>query len=320
MFLILCTKKGDKLYSDTHFHFQTLLTHRDVTGFRVNGTQILENMARRDCHFALDIGTSSTDLFSRQMCVDNAIAGIHNYNIANKVRKFMYFSAGVWPSLDELKNVRESINSLRDQIAIADASRDADTLNRKVIAIGECGIDHHYNEKDADGRREEDFTQDVLENERALFIAQLRFAKAHNLPVIVHSREAFADTIACIKEVGYNRGIIHCFSYGLDEAAAFLDLGWYISFSGAITYAKGSRAADIAETIKYIPYDRILCETDSPYLAPVPYRGKSNTPLLVEYVYDYVADILRKDYKDFSDLVDKNIQELFNLQTELTAF
>lgn len=308
------------MYSDTHFHFQNLLTHRDATGFLVNGTQILEKMAHRDCRFALDIGTSSTDLFSRQMCLDNAIAGIRDYNTANKVRKFVYFSAGVWPSLDELKNVRESVKTLKEQIAIADASRDFDTLNRKVIAIGECGIDHHYSLDSADARSAEDFTQEVLENERALFIAQLRLAKLHNLPVIVHSREAFADTIACIKEVGYNRGIIHCFSYGLDEAAAFLDLGWYISFSGAVTYAKGSRATDIAETIKYVPHDRILCETDSPYLAPVPYRGKSNTPLLVEYVYDFVADILRMDYKDFSNLVDDNIQALFELPLSLKHF
>lgn len=301
------------MYSDTHFHFQQTTKHKDNTGFLVNGTQILCDMAKRDCHFALDIGTQSTDLLGRQACVDNAISGIRNYALANRARNFMYFSAGVWPSIDELKNVRRSILNLKEQISVADASRDNDTLHRKIIAIGECGIDHHYNPNGVDNRNECDFTPDILEAEEALFKEQILYAKNLNLPVIVHSRDAFNDTLKCIKQIGYNRGIIHCFSYGVEEARAFLDLGWYISLSGAITYQKGRHIQETEELIKYIPTDRLLCETDSPYLAPIPYRGKTNTPLFVEYVYDYVADVLGLDYENFCDKVDDNIENLFNI-------
>lgn len=308
------------MYSDTHFHFQQTTKHKDNTGFLVNGTQLLNDMAKRDCRFALDIGTQSTDLLGRQACVDNAISGIRNYALANRVRNFMYFSAGVWPSIDELRNVRRSMLNLKEQVSIADASPDNDTLHRKVIAIGECGIDHHYDIGGADGRNEYDFTPTVLDAERALFCEQLMYAQTLGVPVIVHSRDAFSDTLNCIKQVGYNRGIIHCFSYGKEEAKAFLDLGWYISLSGSITYQKGRRAQDEIELIKYIPTDRLLCETDSPYLAPIPYRGKTNTPLFVEYVYDFVADILGLQYESFCDTVDKNIERLFNLTIRFPAF
>lgn len=308
------------MYSDTHFHFQTLTKYRDNTGFLINGTQVLEAMAKRDCRFALDIGTQSNDLLSREACVDNAISGIRNYAQANRARAFIYFSAGVWPSQDELKNVRRALINLKEEISIADASHDNDTLHRKIIAIGECGLDHHWDPTGADKRKKDDFSDDILEEEEYLFKEQIKYAKSLDLPVIVHSRDAFDDTIRCIKDVGYNRGVIHCFSYGMEEAKAFLDLGWFISFSGSITYQKGQRAQDEIELIKYIPQDRLLCETDSPYLAPVPYRGKTNTPLFVKYIYDYIADVLGIDYEDFCNIVDDNIEKVFNVAIKYIRF
>ena len=153
----------------------------------------------------------------------------------------------------------------------------------------------------------------MLDGEKEIFEMQLDLARKMNLPVIVHSRDAFEDTYNCIKNVGYNNGIIHCYSYGLEEAKKFLDLGWYISFSGSVTYTKKSKIEQMKELISYIPDDRLLCETDSPYLAPVPFRGQTNTPLLIENTYNFIAEIRSITAQKLSSLVDCNIRKLFNL-------
>ena len=142
---------------------------------------------------------------------------------------------------------------------------------------------------------------------------QIQLAKEMNLPVIVHSRDAFEDTLKCIKEVGYHNGIIHCYSYGFEEAQAFLDLGWYISLSGSVTYTKKNKMEEMEKMIQSIPNHRLLCETDAPYLAPVPMRGKTNTPILVEHTYNFVAACKKMPVEELSNLVDKNIKDLFKI-------
>ena len=128
--------------------------------------------------------------------------------------------------------------------------------------------------------------------------------------MLVHSRDAFEDTLDCIKNVGYNNGVIHCYSYGIEEARAFLDLGWYIAFGGGTTYTKKSKMEDMMALLKFVPDDRILGETDAPYLAPVPFRGQTNTPVLVEHVYNFVAQARGTSAESLSALVDKNIDSL----------
>ena len=142
---------------------------------------------------------------------------------------------------------------------------------------------------------------------------QLELARRLNLPMIVHSRDAFEDSLDCIKNVGYNNGIIHCYSYGIEEARKFLDLGWYIAFGGGTTYTKKAKMDQMMELLRFIPDDRILCETDAPYLAPVPFRGQSNTPVLVEHVYNFIAGARNCTAEELSNLVDDNIRTLFKL-------
>ena len=202
---------------------------------------------------------------------------------------------------------------LKKQIEAAENSNDNDTLNRKIIAVGECGLDHHWNPSGADGRCESDFNQEMYTAERELFEMQLEFAKEKNLPVIIHSRDAFEETLDCIKNIGYDNGIIHCYSYGAEEAKAFLERGWHISFSGSVTYTKKRRMPEIEELIKLVPDERILCETDSPYLAPVPFRGKTNTPLLIEQTYRFISEIRKVSTEQLCETVDANIKKLFNL-------
>ncbi len=284
-----------------------MTTDRDV-----NGIEVLEEMARRNCKFGLDIGTKADDLLERQSLLEKEISQIHDYKLADKVRDFLYFSAGIWPDVDSIHNRFECMKKLEEQIKAA-GEQEQDILHRKVVAIGEGGIDHHWNPSGVDGRCESDFDQKTYEGERELFEMQLELSRKMDMPYIVHSRDGFEDTLDCIKNIGWNKGIIHCYSYGLEEAKVFLDLGWYISLSGSVTYTKKAKLAEMEEMIRYIPEDRLLCETDAPYLAPVPERGTVNTPVKVEHTYNFVAKARGIEVEKLCETVDKNIEKLFNV-------
>lgn len=294
------------MFSDTHFHFKMMTTERGV-----NGVEVLTAMAQRSCFFGLDIGTHCDDLAERQACVEKAIAGIADGGLAVKARDFMYFSAGIWPDVGAIHDRENQMKLLRASINAAATDADQDTLHRRIVAVGECGIDHHWNPSGEDGRCESDFDEQTYRGERELFEAHLELARELSLPVIVHSRDGFEDTMDCLKNVGYDNGIIHCYSYGIDEARAFLDRGWYIAFGGAITYNKKAKLEAVKELLRFVPSDRFLCETDAPYLAPVPLRGTVNTPVNVEHVYNFASEVRGITPEALSNLVDENITKLF---------
>ena len=277
----------------------------------INGLETLTTMASRDCFFGLDIGTRAGDLQGRQLAVEKFIAAIADSRLADKARDFMYFTAGIWPDVDSIKDRENQMKILRDSVQSTANDKDQDTLHRRVIAIGECGLDHHWNPSGADGRCEDDFDEQLYRGERELFESQIELARELKLPVIVHSRDAYEDTLECIKNIGYDNGIIHCYSYGIDEARTFLDRGWYIALGGGITYTKKSKLEQMEALIRYIPSDRLLTETDAPYLAPVPFRGQANTPVLVEHVFNYLAQVRGLSLENLNQLVDENIKKLF---------
>ena len=278
------------MFSDTHFHFEHTTDLNQKENLE-NGSEILSKMVERDCFFGLDIGTECDDLIHREECVENSIMQIKDSALQEKARSFLWFSAGIWPGIDDIKNRRQRFNILKQNIALSAAKNDG-ALHRKIIALGEFGLDHHWNPNGADGRCESDFDKEIYDGEKELMMMQLEYAKELGIPAIIHSRDAFEDTMDCIKEVGYHKGIIHCYSYGEKEARAFLDLGWHISFSGSV---------------------KILCETDSPYLSPIPFRGKINSPLNVEHTYRFIANIRGISCEELSEIVDGNIKTLFNL-------
>ncbi|MBR1721143.1 MAG: TatD family hydrolase [Treponema sp.] len=287
------------MFSDTHFHFHNLIE------CGLDGVEILSNLVSRNTFFGLDIGTKCDDLLRRHVQIQETVAKLNDFE-RSAADEMIYYTAGIWPDIDEIKNAEDSMKKLVDSIdAFADKTH--------LAAIGECGIDHHWNPSGVDGRNENDFDKSVYEGERNLFQMQIDLARKMNLPVVVHSRDAFDDTFDCIKNMGYNRGIIHCFSYGKKEAEAFLDLGWYIAFGGATTYTKKAKMDEMLELLRYVPDDSILLETDSPYLAPVPFRGSVNTPVLIEYCYNFVAKARGVMPSELSVLVDKNIRQLFLL-------
>lgn len=285
------------MFSDTHFHF------RHICEDGVDGVEVLSALAWRNTFFGLDIGTRCDDLADRKAFVEKTIDKITDSSLADKVRKFMYYSAGIWPDVEAIHDRENQIKTLRSSINTCG----------NIIAVGECGIDHHWNPSGVDGRCESDFDEKTYRGERELFEAQLELARELSLPVIVHSRDGFEDTLDCLKNVGYDNGIIHCYSYGIDEARAFLDRGWYIAFGGAVTYNKKAKLEAVKELLRYVPADRFLCETDAPYLAPVPLRGTVNTPVNVEYVYRFIAEVRGCGAEELSNLVDENIKTLFQL-------
>ena len=293
------------MFSDTHFHFHHLVEDRGL-----DGAEILQKLCERSTFFALDIGTRADDLLPRREIIEKEISKLPE-KLQNQTHDFIFYSAGIWPDVEEIKDRHNALKKLKASI-----EEFCKTSGRKLTAIGECGIDHHWNPAGADGRSESDFDDEVFKGEKELFCMQLEYAQSLDLPVIVHSRDAFKDTVDCIKETGYSKGIIHCYSYGLEEAKVFLDSGWYLAFGGATTYTKKSKMEQMTELLRYVPEDRLLLETDSPYLAPVPFRGQTNTPVLIEHVYNFIAAARNTTPEDLSQSVDKNIRNLFNLNFE----
>lgn len=291
--------------TDTHFHFKTMVEKRDI-----DGTAFLEEYCvKNKASFALDIGTRCDDLNDRQSFLLSHAENCSDGGLGAK--KAVYFSAGIWPDVDEIKNRFDAIKTLEEEIE--DAKESDESFFRKVVALGECGLDRHWNVNNPDHRDESDFSPELLAAEEEMFEMQLSLAKRLNLPVIVHSRDAAEATIACIKNVGYHKGIIHCYSYGIEEAKIFLDLGWHISFSGSVTYTKKAKMDEMTELVRYVPDERILCETDSPYLAPVPHRGETNTPLYVDFVYEFVSARRGTTPGKLEKTVNENVKKLFKI-------
>ncbi len=174
--------------------------------------------------------------------------------------------------------------------------------SRRVIAWGEIGLDYHYDHSPRDVQRE-------------VFGRQLRLARSLNLPVIVHSREADDDTIAILREAlaDYERGgVLHCFGGSLEMATSAIALGFFISFAGNLTFKK---AEDLREIARQLPLDRLLIETDCPYLTPVPFRGKRNEPARVVETAQCLAELHGKELEEVGHITGENFGKLFRVAT-----
>ena len=183
----------------------------------------------------------------------------------------------------------------RDQVGKAgvDASSalNSQLSNLNFKAVDEIGLDYHYSPETRDAQRR-------------LFAGQLEEARRRGLPVVIHTREAAADTIALLREIP-SRGIIHCFTGSPDEAKAYLDLGFYVSISGIVTF----RAAEnVRESALVVPDDRILIETDSPFLAPVPLRGRRNEPAFIRHTCEFLARLRGVPAEEFAELTFANAE------------
>lgn len=180
----------------------------------------------------------------------------------------------------------------------------------RVVAIGETGLDYYGMEDRKGGRSIAD-----LEWQRERFRNHIRAARTCGKPLVIHTRSASDDTLAILREEGEdgagNRagGVFHCFTESMQVARAALDLGYYISFSGIITFKS---AQELREVVAYVPMDRMLIETDSPYLAPVPYRGKTNNPSYVPHVARQVATTRGTTVEAVAEATSRNFETLFS--------
>ena len=172
----------------------------------------------------------------------------------------------------------------------------------RIVGIGETGLDYY---------RLGERTLADMEWQRERFRVHIRAALQTELPLVIHTRQASDDTLAILREEGQGKagGVFHCFTESQQVARAALDLGFYISFSGILTF---KNAADLREVARFVPLDRCLIETDSPYLAPVPYRGKTNTPAYVPYVAQQLADLKGASLEDVAHATSRNFETLFS--------
>lgn len=169
----------------------------------------------------------------------------------------------------------------------------------KVVAVGEIGLDYYWDNESHDVQKK-------------WFIRQLELARELDLPVIIHSRDAAADTLEMMKEYGKGlRGVIHCFSYSKEMALEYVKMGFHIGVGGVVTFKNSKKLKEVVEAI---PLERILLETDCPYLAPTPFRGKRNSSLYIPYIAEEIANLKGVTYEEVVAQTEQNGKILFNIQ------
>ena len=173
------------------------------------------------------------------------------------------------------------------------------TINPNIVAIGEIGLDYHWNTENK-------------ELQKAMFIAQINLANKYQLPIVIHTREAVMDTLQILKENEVQkRGIFHCCPLNRELVKEGLTLGYYISLSGVITFKNAKNANEI---IAMVPAERLLIETDSPYLAPEPVRGTRNNCMNVKYVAEKIAQVKNKTVEEVAEITNQNAKRIFEIE------
>ena len=203
----------------------------------------------------------------------------------------LYAIVGISPN--DLENIKTEDDINESALKIEEIAK-----SEKVVAIGEIGLDYYWNKEN----------KDIQKN---MFIKQINIANKLNLPIVIHTRDAHIDTIQLLKENAVNKkGIFHCCPLNRELVKEALNLGFYISLSGVITFKNTKNADDI---INMVPEDKLLIETDSPYLSPEPLRGKRNTSINVKYVAEKIAKVKNKSIEEIAQVTQDNAKKIFNL-------
>ncbi len=250
---------------ETHAHY-------DDEQFNEDRDELLRSMNENGVGTIVNVGAS---LRGCQESVD----------LANQY-SFIYAAVGVHP--DEVGDLNEeTFKWLKEQYS-----------NKKVVAVGEIGLDYYWDNESRD-------------LQKMWFVRQLDLARELNLPVIIHSREAAADTLQIMKEHASGlRGVIHCFSYSVEMAQKYVDMGFYIGLGGVVTFKNAKKVKDVA---KEVPISKIVLETDSPYLSPTPNRGKRNTSLNISYIVKELAEIKQLTEEEIINQTAENAKILYGL-------
>ena len=247
--------------------------HYDDERFDADRDELLESIHREGVEYIMTIGADlPTSYAARELA--------ERYD-------FVYFAAGIHPEQagDAPENYLEELKAL--------------AAHPKCRAIGEIGLDYYWDKE-----------EEVQKNQRIWFRRQLELAKESNLPVIIHSRDAAADTMEIMKEAYVQgiKGVIHCFSYSKEQAQEYVKMGYYIGVGGVATFKNAKKLKEVIETI---PLEKILLETDCPYMAPEPYRGKRNSSLYLPYVVEKIAGLKGVTAKEVEEVTYRNAEQLF---------
>lgn len=254
---------------DSHAHY-------DDVKFDEDRDELLSGLNANGIEYVVNVGASMAS--TRR-----------TYELTKKY-DFIYGAVGVHPN-DTCELTEKDMDELVQMTAD----------NKKIVAIGEIGLDYYWDEPERDIQKQ-------------WFIRQLNLARQVKLPVIIHSRDAAQDTIDIMRsqhceEIG---GVIHCFSYSVNEAKKYLDMGFYLGIGGVVTFNNGKK---LKEVVEYMPMDRILLETDCPYLAPVPNRGKRNSSLNLPYVVKEIASLKNITEEQVIEITNINAKKMFRVGT-----
>ena len=246
--------------------------HYDDEAFDADREEVLAGLKEQGVGTVVNVGAS--------------IASTKTTLALAETHSFMYAAVGVHPN--ETAELTDADMKWLESLA----------ENPKVVAIGEIGLDYYWDEPER-------------EIQKHWFSAQLEVAKKTGLPVIIHSRDAAADTLEIMKEHGRDLGgVIHCFSYGPEMAREYLKMGYYLGIGGVVTF---TNAKKLKEVVKETPIDRIVLETDCPYLSPVPNRGKRNSSLNLPYVVDMIAELKGITAKEVMEKTWENAKALYRM-------
>jgi TatD DNase family protein len=260
------------MYTDSHAHFD--LTLEDTS---INEDMLIEQTRASNIVRAVQI---SIDMASSRWSLDFAKRHAENG---------ILFSVGIHPSSSADDIELNELNSLADRIMSCDDSK-------LLFGIGECGLDFYRKRQPG-------------ESQERSFRFQIELANRLGLPVIVHSREAMKETLSILRETCRTPGIMHCFPGDRNDAREVLDMGLYLSFAGNVTYRN---AAAMQDSASYVPLERLLVETDAPFLTPVPLRGKKNRPEYVIHTYRFIAELRGEPVDRIAGAVYENFMGLAN--------
>lgn len=247
--------------------------HYDDDAFDTDRDELLSNMQKNGIETVVNIAAS--------------LKSVKTTMELTKKYDHVYGAVGVHPSeVEEMDD--DSMIWLKEQ-----------ALDSKCLAIGEIGLDYHYPDPERD-------------IQKIWFIRQMELAKDINKPVIIHSREAAADTMEILKRDEFKdiRGVMHCYSYTVETARELMKLDYYFGIGGVVTF---SNAKKLVEAVKEIPIDRILLETDCPYLAPTPHRGERNSSIYLPLIVDKIAELKGMSYDDVVNQTYENAKIFFNI-------
>ena len=260
------------MYIDSHTHFDVLMEELQCTE-----NDIINSLKENGISRAVQI---SVDTAGFQWCRDFAARNRDNG---------IYFSTGIHPSSPAGKENLEIMDTFLEGLAGSDDMK-------LLLGIGECGLDYYRM------RQEKQIQIESFEH-------QLHLAGKYNRPVIVHSREAWKDTMDILSRMKPLRGIMHCFPGDAAMAREALELDFFISFAGNVTY---KNARELHEAAAWVPSDRLLVETDAPFLAPVPKRGKTNRPEYIIHTYEFIAELRKTDPEEIREAVYRNLAGIIN--------